>query len=142
MDKNYEFSYKKKHLSNLILNGFISAMHSHKTLFKTTHTDSHTHGMAIALAYLTEAHNYYVSAQTLLIDNVELLGEHSEFDELFHRFSVYNDELLTNARTGHSHQWSDIEFRDFVKSFKSVAELLNIDEDEYWVNKALSSNHE
>ncbi|MBX8942546.1 hypothetical protein RKS58_02445 [Lysinibacillus capsici] len=142
MDKNYEFSYKKKYLSTLILDGFISAMHSHKTLFKTLYTENSTHGMAIALAYLTEAHNYYVNAQTLLIDNVELLGERNEFDELFHRFSVYNKEFLTNARTDHSHQWSDIEFRDFVESFKPVAELLNIDEDSFWINKALSSDKE
>lgn len=140
MDKNYEFSYKKKHLSLLILDGFQSAMHSHKTLFKTLHSEKHTHGLAIALAYLTEAHSNFVNAQTFWIDNVDVFGEYSEFEDLFHRFSVYNNELLTNARTDHSHQWSDIEFRNFVDSFKYVARMLHIDEDEFWVNKALSDD--
>ena len=142
MNKDFEFKHKKEYLSKLILDGFISAMYSHKTLFKTLHSENDTHGLAIALAYLTEAHNYYVNAETLLADNVELFDIRSEFENLFHRFSVYNKELLTNARTDHSHQWSDIEFRNFVESFKSVAELLNIDEDKFWTNKALSSDKE
>jgi hypothetical protein len=142
MDQNFEFVHKKEYLGKLLLEGFISAMHSHKTLFKTLHSEKESHGLTIALAYLTEAHNCYLNAETLLVDNVQLFDIRSEFETLFHRFSVYNDELLTNARTDHSHQWSDIEFRNFVDSFKEVANLLNIDGDEYWVNKALSSDKE
>lgn len=142
MDKNSLFTYKKDYLSKLILNGFIAAMHSHKTLFKSISSSKETQGLTIALAYLTESHNYFVNAETLVIDNVELLDMRNEFENMFNRFSVFNDEVLTNARTDHSHQWSDIEFRGFAESFKTVSNLLNIDEDDYWYNKALSSDTE
>lgn len=138
MDKDFYFTHKKEYLSKLILDGLISATYAHKTLFKSVYSDEKTHGLTIALAYLTEAHNFYLNAETLFVDNVELFDDRSEFKELFHRFSVFNKEVLTNARTDHSHQWSDIEFREFVNSFKSVAGLLNIDQDEYWINQALS----
>lgn len=142
MYENYESSYKKSLLASLVLNGFQSAIYSYKTLFKTLHSDEHTQELSIALAYLTEAHSNFLNAQTLWINNIDAFGEYSKFEELFHRFSVYNDELLTNARTDHSHQWSDMEFRDFVESFTPVAKILNIDEDEFWVSKALSSDNE
>ena len=142
MDKDIEFKVKKDHLKQLIFKGFVSAMHSHKTLFKSVLSDDEPKILAIALAHLNESHNYHLNAETFLVDNVELFGERNEFESLFHRFSVYNDELLTNARTNHSHQWSDIEFRNYVESFKPVSYLLNIDEDQFWVNKALSSDEE
>lgn len=138
MDTDFTIEHKRKYLNKLILKGFISAMHSHKELFKSVFRDDDVQKLSIALAHLNEAQTYFTAAETLLVNNVELFGTRSEFDEFFHRFSVYNNEVLTNARTDHSHQWSDIEFRNFVKSFQTVAELLHIDEDGYWVNQALS----
>lgn len=142
MDKDIEFEYKKEHLKRLIFNGFVSALHSHKTLFKSAFSENNTHSLTIALAYLSEAHNYHLNAETFVVDNLELFGDRNEFELLFQRFSVYNNEFLTNSRTDHSHQWSDIEFRSYVNSFKSVASLLNIDKDQFWINKALSEDDE
>lgn len=133
MDRDSLFIHKKNFLSKLILDGFVSALYCHETLFK-----NEEQGLNVALAYLTEAHNYYLNAETFMVDNVELFDSRHEFEDLFHRFSVFNNEVLTNIRTNHSHQWSDIEYRAFVKSFKPVADLLNIDLDRYWVNQALS----
>lgn len=142
MDKDFELEHKKEYLSKLVLNGFISAMHSHKELFKSVFKNDDNQKLTVALTYLNEAHTYYVNAETLLADNVEIFDIRSEFEELFHRFSVYNKEVLTNARTDHSHQWSDIEFRAFVESFKVVSDLLNLDEEKYWIDQALSSDEE
>lgn len=142
MVNDFEFTYKKDHLKSLVYRGFVSAIYSHKTLFKAVLSDSQNQDLTIALAYLNEAHNLHVNAETFVINNVELFGERNEFELLFQRFSVYNDELLTNVRTDHSHQWSDIEFRSYVDAFKPVASLLNIDENQYWINKALSEDHE
>ncbi|WP_367387417.1 hypothetical protein ABZM97_09570 [Bacillus vallismortis] len=136
--KNSDLDFKKQHLKKLIFSGFISAMHSHKTLFKTVLSDNSTLDLSVALAYLSEAHNYHVNAETFYLDNIELFGERSEIETLLQHFFVYNDEFLSNARTDHSHQWSDIEFRKFAESFKPAAELLNIKDIDYWVNQALS----
>ena len=142
MDRSMIVEHKITYLKKLFLDGFVSAIHSHKELFNSVFNDNDTQKLTIALAYLNESHNYYVNAETLLTDNVELFDARSEFEDFFHCFHVYNKEVLTNIRTDHSHQWSDIEFRTFVESFKTVASLLDIDNEGYWVNLALSSNRE
>lgn len=131
------FTSKKEVLGKLFLQGFISAHYSHKTLFESVFSEGEPWKFPVSLAYLTQAHTYFVNAEVYLSENISVFGERDEFDELIHRFSVFNKELLDNARTDHSHQWTDIEFRDFVGSFKTVSSLLSIDEDEYWINQAL-----
>ncbi|MCY9547308.1 hypothetical protein [Lysinibacillus xylanilyticus] len=141
MDQDYEFKHKKEeYFSKLIFDGFISALNSHKTLFKTLDSKKETHGLTIAFAYLTEAHNYYLNAATLLAVDVELLDIRSEFDRLFYHFSEYNKAVLEDTQATLSHQWSDTKFRDFVNSFKKVANLLNIVGVDFFVNEALSSD--
>lgn len=132
------FTAKKELLGKLFLKGFIAAHYAHKTLFKNIHSESSVQKIPVALSYLTEAHTYFVNAEIYLSENISVLGERNEFDSLIHKFSVFNQELLNNARTDHSHQWTDIEFREFVKSFKVASSLLSIDEDSYWVEHDLN----
>lgn len=131
------FISKKEFLGKLFLDGFISAHYSHNTLFENIFSENSTQKVPVALAYLTEAHTYFANAEIYLFENSSVLGERAEFDDLIHRFSVFNKELLNNACTDHSHQWTDIEFRNFVNSFKEVTSLLSIDEDGFWVKRAL-----
>lgn len=130
---NEYYSYKKEHLKRLIFNGFLAAIESHKEIFKKPDDNS-----TLALAFLNQAHTYYVNAETLLVDNVDLFDVRHEFDELFQRFKVYNDEVLDVIQNTQNHQWSDIEFRSFVNKFKIVADLLDIQNPDYWIDKALS----
>lgn len=52
--------------------------------------------------------------------------EHNEFDKFFASFDTYKCELLRNIRTDHSHQWTDIEFRSFIKNAIPLTELLDM----------------
>jgi hypothetical protein len=131
------FTIKKEILGKLFLDGFISAHYSHKTLFESVFSKEHSHKLQVSLAYLNQAHTYFVNAEIYLSENISVFGERDELEDLIHRFSVFNKEVLDNVRTDHSHQWSDIEFRNFVDSFKTAASLLSIDKDSFWVKLAL-----
>lgn len=134
------FTHKKRLLGELILDGFIAAYYSHKSLFSSIYSECSSNNMSVALAYLTEAHSYFVNAKIYFLENISVLGERDEIEYLIHRFSVYNKEFMQNARTDHSHQWSDIEFHNFVQAFKPAAALLSIDEDEFWIKRALKED--
>lgn len=124
-----KFEAKKLIFSELVRQGFLFADKSHKTLFQTEIDDDLSKkitDLTCALAYLTEAHSLYCDAETFLKDNIETLGDRSEFTSLIHKFKVYNREVLNNVRTNHSHQWSDIEFRSFADSFLEAGLLLSI----------------
>lgn len=52
--------------------------------------------------------------------------EHYEFDKFFDSFDTYKHELLSNIRTDHSHQWTDIQFRSFIENAIPLTELLDM----------------
>ncbi|WP_314067505.1 hypothetical protein [uncultured Vagococcus sp.] len=137
MDENESFEFKRTYLGQLFFSGFTSAYQAHELLFKDRSNDKSL-DLPIAMAYLTEAHNYFLNAQTFFIDNFDTFDGRSEFSDTIDQFNIYNDEFLTNIRTDHSHQWSDIEYRSFVNKFSEAKGLLNIDSDNYWVDLALN----
>lgn len=65
------------------------------------------------------------SLKTLYYQNPNF--EHDEFEAFFNGFNVYKQELLRNIKTGHSHQWTDIEFRLFIEKAIPLTQLLNMD---------------
>lgn len=133
------FLRKKKYLGQLVLDGFQDATYCHRTLFDTISSDESD--FSLCLTFLNRAHTYLVSAELLYMENIDLFGERNEFELLFHQFNIFNKEVLDNIRTNHSHQWSDIEFRAFVDAFKVAADLLSIDKDRFWAEKALREDY-
>ncbi len=90
------------------------AIKSHDILFKKEHD------ISVPLAYLNAAISRFSSAEALYYAQFEIL-QRGEAEELFHQFEVYADEFLTNVETGHSHQWTDIEFNKLHDIFDSSA---------------------
>lgn len=132
---------KTETLSNLFLDGFIQANYCHKTLFKSEMTDNDQTknlNLMCSLAYLTEAHTLFTTAKIFISENKDTLGCYLEFDNFIHQFFVFNKEVLDNIRTNHSHQWSDIEFRELAKAFRSLGNILDINNLENIVEKALN----
>lgn len=113
------------HIKSLVLSGFTATLECHELIFKD-HASSKKQE-SYFLSYLADANTKITSAKTVYILEYELLGAREEFDTFFHKFTVFFNEVMTNASTGHSHQWSDIEFREFARAFRSLAGLMDID---------------
>ena len=64
----------------------------------------------IALAYLNKAISEHCCCDSLYYAQYDSLGR-GEYEDFSHQFDVFANELLTNVRTNHSHQWTDIEFQ-------------------------------
>lgn len=78
----------------------------------------------LAGIFLNDATTHASTAHLYYLQNPDF--GHYEFDDFFSSFDVYRDEILSNIRTKHSHQWTDIEYREFANSAKSLAELLDM----------------
>lgn len=102
MELSYELELIEK-FKTLIRHGMIYAQRAHDYIF-----DDETEDI-IALQYLNVAASKFSAAEALYYSRYEEL-QHDEAEELFHLFDVFMSEVLTNVRTKHSHQWSDIEF--------------------------------
>jgi|AKZA01.1.fsa_nt_gi hypothetical protein len=115
---NYNLSEEQNTvLKTFFLNGFISAFHSHQELFNKKRDN-----LMIALSYLNEADSHFVASRVLCAN---LYFE--EFQHTINKFILYSNEFKKCVRTDHSHQHTDIYFRDFVDSFKTSAILLELD---------------
>lgn len=77
-----------------------------------------------ALGFLTQANSFVDSLKLLRLVTEDL--ERSEFQDLIHKFDVYNREVKNNIFDNHSHQWSDIEYRHLISACNEVGSLLNI----------------
>lgn len=64
----------------------------------------------IALAYLNKAISGHCSCDSLYYAQYGSLGR-DEYEDFSHQFDVFANEFMTNVRTNHSHQWTDIEFQ-------------------------------
>lgn len=111
----YKFNADKTLLKELLINGYSAAKKSHKYIFKNKTN--------VAMAYLTEANTFFTNARILYSQNTDLEILEIDMEKLFHRFNVFNKELLQCVATDHSHQWTDIEFRAFKDEFQKVTEI-------------------
>jgi|UniRef100_A0A7U4DJN4 predicted DNA-binding protein len=118
---NDNFEHQLKTISFLISEGFNAAKYCHELIF----AEDRKNNINLALTFLNQANTFITSAKAIYVQ-FSLEGESQELEDFFHQFSVFNKEVLTNVRTGHSHQWSDIEFRRLEKEFNALTDFLNI----------------
>lgn len=90
------------------------AQHAHDFIFDEN-VDN-----AVALSYLNVSASKFAAAESLYYARYKIL-QRGEAEELFRLFDVFMSELLTNVRTDHSHQWTDIEFNNLKDVFDSSA---------------------
>lgn len=70
--------------------------------------------------YLNIAASKFAAAESLYYSCFNIL-ERDEAESIFHIFDVYMVEMLTNHKTEHSHQWTDIEYNRLKDAFDSSA---------------------
>lgn len=94
----------------LIRHAMMYAQYSHDYVFDNT-LDKY-----VAVSYLNIAAAKFAAAESLYYSRFEEL-QRGEAEDLFQLFDTYLRELLNNFRTGHSHQWTDIEFERLKNCF-------------------------
>ena len=81
---------------------------------------------------MTQAYTNFQNIRILTLLEDE---DSDEFEHCYNEFITFNNEMMNNVKTNHSHQWTDIEFREFANAFKVVKDLLNIEHADHWLNK-------
>lgn len=119
-----EFNIFKEHARQLAYNSYCSARDAHEYAFK----DDRKKYDQIAAMFINDAFTSVNGLYLLLASNEEY--QRDEFDHFFHKFDVFKSEIMSNIATDHSHQWTDIEFREFASACYSVFGLLSIDTSE------------
>ena len=99
-----------ENFKTLIRNAMIFTERSHDYIFDDNVDNS------VAIAYLNVAASKFAAAEALYYSRLDGL-ERDEAEQIFHLFDVYMNELLTNVRTSHSHQWTDIEYNQLKECF-------------------------
>lgn len=103
-----------ENFKTLVRRAMLYAEHSHEFIFDESVEDS------AAVAYLNIAASKFAAAESLYYARIDVL-ERGEAEEIFRLFDVYMHEFLSNYRTDHSHQWSDIEFNQLKEAFDDSA---------------------
>lgn len=101
---------------------YFASSEAHELLFVDI-ADRTRENEVIAGLHINKAISIMYSARSIYINNIDEL-EHNDVDTIFSKFDIFESEVLTNIRTNHSHQWSDIEYRQY-KDALSI--LINID---------------
>lgn len=99
---------------SLMQQAMLYAQYSHDFIFDDSVEDS------VAIAYLNIAASKFAAAESLYYSCFNIL-ERDEAESIFHIFDVYMVEMLTNHKTEHSHQWTDIEYNRLKDAFDSSA---------------------
>lgn len=107
--------YKIENLKMIISEALQVSEQAHKILFKDS---TNKQNELIASTYINKAISLMSSAKAIYISNIEDL-ERSEVEDIFHYFDVFESEFLSNLSTDHSHQWTDIEFKQFKNSVEA-----------------------
>ncbi|WP_063221101.1 hypothetical protein [Bacillus cereus] len=113
--RRYKFDADKTLLKELLIDGYLAAQNAHKYIFEKKTN--------VSMAYLTEANTFFTNARILYSQNLDLESLEIDMETLFHRFRVFNNELLECVATDHSHQWTDIEFNAFKDEILKVTEI-------------------
>ena len=113
------FDYLKQEIKIMILNGYYNARYAYSEI------NSKRQDNSIIIGHLSIANSHINSARSVYVcNNNEFVRP--EFDDFFHEFSAFSDEVLTNIRTDHSHQWSDIHYNRLEEKYQIIAPLLGI----------------
>lgn len=108
---NNDFSLIEK-FKSLMQQAMLYAQYSHDYIFDNAIEDS------IAVAYLNIAASKFAAAESLYYSCFDIL-ERGEAENIFCIFDTYMAEMLTNHKTKHSHQWTDIEYNRLKDAFDS-----------------------
>lgn len=100
-------------LRQLIQLAYFDAKEAHSLIFK-----EELRKQIGALAYLNKAVAGIMAAKSLYFSNFDILA-HNDIEDVFNAFDTFSNEILSNFSTDHSHQWTDIEFSNFVKELQS-----------------------
>ncbi len=111
-----EYDDKIESIKILMREAAWSAKNCHEILFQN---DNSKKDELIAAIYLNKAISLMASAKAVYISDYENLA-HSEVENIFSEFSLFEDEFLNNLRTNHSHQHTDLKFRDFKSAYESL----------------------
>ncbi|MEI8200742.1 MAG: hypothetical protein WCG21_11830 [Eubacteriales bacterium] len=109
---------------------FISAMLSTKFCYESLFEEGGDEHPEIILPLLNDATSSVNTMRAIYITFYDDIA-HQEFDEFFQHFDVFKDEVLTNFRTNHSHQWSSIEYTRMIEWAMDLAGLLAIKDPEF-----------
>jgi len=118
---DYKIENKLNNISLLIFEGFHAAKDWHELIF----AENRKSNVNLALIFLNQANAFITSAKAIYVQ-FSTESKVQELENFFIQFSVFNKEILTNARTDHDHQWTDIEFKQLKKDFKVLTDLLNM----------------
>ena len=103
-----------ENFKNLVQNAMFYAQKAHDFVFDDS-CENYVAGL-----YLNIAATKFSSAEAMYYSRIDIL-ERAEAEEIFRLFDVFMNEFLTNIRTDHSHQWTDIEFERLKEAFDSSA---------------------
>lgn len=120
MEINLDIEKFKEISRGFVIDIIYSARNSHEKAFE----GSRERNDLIAGIILNNGISAFNSLKILYYQNPDV--ENVDFEDFFTGFSVYKEELLTNIRTGHSHQWTDIEYRAFINKAIPLAQLLDM----------------
>lgn len=123
-----EFEIFKERARRLVYGTFFAAEKAHKYAFK----DDREKYDVIAGLHINNASSQLYALDAICAVNED--GQRQEFNDFINTFDTFKTEILNNISTGHSHQWTDIEFRRFATASYSLFGLLELDSsflDEY-----------
>ena len=103
-----------ENFKSLMQRAMMYAQYSHDFIFDSSVDNS------VAIAYLNVAVAKFAASEALYYSHLDIL-ERGEAENIFSIFDTYMHEMLTNHRTEHSHQWTDIEFNRLKEAFDSSA---------------------
>lgn len=110
------------HFKTQLLKSYDNAEYAHEEILKDDPDNT------VIVGHLSIASSYAGSAKSIYVCNQDELDRY-EFDSYFNKFDIFVKEVMTNIRTDHNHQWSDIEFRELKSHYREVAGLFNIQVD-------------
>ena len=76
-----------------------------------------------ASIYLSQAVSLMSSCKSVYYSNFEFLAN-IQLEDIFFTFDVFVREISNNISTGHSHQWTDIEFENYKNTLDGFADII------------------
>lgn len=109
----------REQIKIIIRNSYYSSRDGHDILFEDQYSNSNQNKAA---ALINKSVSLMSSAKAIYYSNYEDLN-HIKIETIFNKFDIFESEFFTNYSTDHSHQWSDIEFREFKKVVTSFIDV-------------------
>lgn len=92
---------------------------AHDLLFKNYRDKNNE---SLSCLWLNYAISIISSCKSVYYSNYDEL-ENLTVEKIFNKFFIFSREFLNNVTTGHSHQWTDIEFQAFKSALQELIEI-------------------